>query len=380
MVIKCPNCQHYVSDMAPTCPHCGTILKDDVPSSEITIEREQIPEGSINEEQSVVIPQSNQYTQPKLVEQPNSPKMEESLVEVPSVQTALQSQPSVDVSPSPSYSASVAPILPSSAYQESKNTNGTLIDNEPVSYQPVTYARPESTVNWKKIITIVLCVILVAGLGVGGYFVYTDYAEKKAKEEARLKAEQEEREEQQRLAELEAADWERATVDGTEQGYKRYLEEHADGKHAKDAKEKLAYIEKQRLTDNEVYDVRNIIESFFYNAANGDEEEMLRCLSPTMNNFLGKANASKVDAISFMRRIHADDVYSVNISMDSDDIKVEKTVGDDDVVTYAADFSYDQRLEREDTSLETFASMKGHAVLNESYKITSLTLKKLSSY
>ncbi len=252
--------------------------------------------------------------------------------------------------------------------------------NEPVSYQPVTYARPESTVNWKKIITIVLCFILVAGLGVGGYFVYTDYAEKKAKEEARLKAEQEEREEQQRLAELEAADWERATVDGTEQGYKRYLEEHADGKHAKDAKEKLAYIEKQRLTDNEVYDVRNIIESFFYNAANGDEEEMLRCLSPTMNNFLGKANASKVDAISFMRRIHADDVYSVNISMDSDDIKVEKTVGDDDVVTYAADFSYDQRLEREDTSLETFASMKGHAVLNESYKITSLTLKKLSSY
>lgn len=252
--------------------------------------------------------------------------------------------------------------------------------DEPIHYEPDFYAKTESPVNWKKILTIVLCVILVAGLSVGCYFIYSDYAEKKAKEEARLKLEKEKQEEQLRLAEKETVDWERATAEGTEKGYQRYLEEHADGLHASEAREKLSNIEMQKLTDEEAYDVRTTIESFFNNIANGEEEDMLRCISPTMDSFLGKANATKVDAISYMRRIHADDVYSVNISLDNSDIQVSKSLGDDERPVYSAEFSYDQRLEREDTSRETFTSMKGNAVLNENYKITSLTLRKMSGY
>ena len=30
MVIKCPNCNHYVSDTAEKCPNCGFNLKDDI--------------------------------------------------------------------------------------------------------------------------------------------------------------------------------------------------------------------------------------------------------------------------------------------------------------------------------------------------------------
>jgi len=29
MVVKCPKCNHFVSDMAPTCPHCGEKLFDE---------------------------------------------------------------------------------------------------------------------------------------------------------------------------------------------------------------------------------------------------------------------------------------------------------------------------------------------------------------
>lgn len=142
MVIKCPNCQHFVSDMAPTCPHCGTILKDEVSSSEVTNDEEQASEGLGNEEQSVSIPHSNQYAQPENLERPNPLKVEEphvaiSQTEIPSVEKSQEevspvqveqpSQPSDDVNSSPSYSAPVAPIPPSSAYQEAKKSNGTLI-------------------------------------------------------------------------------------------------------------------------------------------------------------------------------------------------------------------------------------------------------------
>ena len=234
--------------------------------------------------------------------------------------------------------------------------------------------------SWGKVLAIILCIILLAGLGVGGYFAYSDYSEKKAKEEARLKAEREVQEKVQQLAEQEAADWERATSYNSEEGYQIYLNNHAYGKHAAEAREELEKIERQKLSDVETYYVSNAIEAFFNSISAGDEEELLKCISPVMDNFLGKTGATKVDAISFMRRLHADDVYSVNISLDSSDIQVSKTLEGDSKPVYQAEFSYDQRLEREDTSLETFASIKGSATLNENFKITSMSLKKMSSY
>ena len=255
--------------------------------------------------------------------------------------------------------------------------------NEPAMqtpYQSVSYAEEGSSVNWGKVLSIILSIILVVGLGVGGYFAYSDYSEKKAREEARIKAERAEQEKEQRLAELDAADWERATSDNSEQGYQEYINNHSDGKHAIEAQEKLDRIMKQKLSDGEAYDVRNTIESFFNSVSAGEEDDMLRCISPVMENFLGKANATKVDAVSFMRRMHADDVYSIHISLDSSEIQISKSLGDSDTPTYSANFSYDQRIEREDTSKETFASISGHAVLNDDFKITSLSLKKVSSY
>jgi len=126
MLIKCPNCQHFVSEMAPMCPHCGAILKDSVPPSEITNEEEQNPESISNEEQSVDIPHTNQDEQLEMVEQPNSSLVEESQVETQSVSVA-PSQQAVDANPNSNYSEPVAPIPPSSAYQEAKKSNGTLI-------------------------------------------------------------------------------------------------------------------------------------------------------------------------------------------------------------------------------------------------------------
>ena len=32
MVIKCPKCKHYVSDTTAVCPHCGEVLKANIPT------------------------------------------------------------------------------------------------------------------------------------------------------------------------------------------------------------------------------------------------------------------------------------------------------------------------------------------------------------
>lgn len=90
MVIKCPKCNHFVSDMAQTCPHCGAIMKKDVSSSEVsTFDEEQIQESKIDEEKELT--------------------------------------PSKNENSAPMYSAPVAPPPDSADYQEAKKSNSTLI-------------------------------------------------------------------------------------------------------------------------------------------------------------------------------------------------------------------------------------------------------------
>lgn len=136
MVIKCPKCNHFVSDQAPTCPHCGAILKEDVSSEVSNVEEEQIPESIEIEDKSVDIPQSNQFVQPDIVEpdpvqvsEPQTiiPQEEGNQMEItPPVEKSESVQP-VGGNYAPTYSTSVAPPPDSVAYQQAKKSNGTLI-------------------------------------------------------------------------------------------------------------------------------------------------------------------------------------------------------------------------------------------------------------
>ena len=141
MVIKCPNCNHFVSDQAPTCPHCGAILKEDVSSVVSNFEEERIPVSVEYENTIEDIPQSNQYVQQETIERPNpvqesEPQIDISQTKIPQEETnQVEAPPVRDPEPAPSiaersaptYSAPVAPPPDSVAYQQAKKGNGTLI-------------------------------------------------------------------------------------------------------------------------------------------------------------------------------------------------------------------------------------------------------------
>ena len=155
MVVKCPNCNHFVSDMAPTCPHCGEKLFDENNSiesdnsQEKSFEKSQI-ENSLEESppnEQVVIEQPFQSIEKEpqtggsdsVSPQANTtPKVVPSEQRVSPQQTPLQT--------SSTYSAPVAPPPSEIPYQEAKKSNSTLIG-----------------------IIILLAVIIC---GVGSYFYY----------------------------------------------------------------------------------------------------------------------------------------------------------------------------------------------------------------
>lgn len=114
MVIKCPICNHFVSDMAQTCPHCGAIMKKDVYSSQVsTFDEEQIQDSKIDEDNSEDNPQSNQFEQPEIRKKKFVQEKELT--------------PSKNESSAPMYSAPVAPPPDFADYQEAKKSNSTLI-------------------------------------------------------------------------------------------------------------------------------------------------------------------------------------------------------------------------------------------------------------
>ena len=213
---------------------------------------------------------------------------------------------------------------------------------------------------------------------VGGTIAYSDYSEKKAAEEARIQAEQAKAKAIQVRDSLDQVLWQKTLEKNDEEAYRLYLEKYPNGKHAEQAQQRVEREEMLKLTDEEEYSVSNTINTFFSYLANEYEDGLLSYVNPSLSTFLGKKNATKVDVIAYMKKIHSDDIFSVQIMMG--DITVKKSLDSEQKPVYTASFTYDQRLEREDTSLETFASLKGTATLNSNFKITSLSLSKTASY
>ena len=172
--------------------------------------------------------------------------------------------------------------------------------------------------------------------------------------------------------------WSEATRKNDLESYKHYLEECPQGKYYQQAKDKADYHEKTSLDDEEAGDVIAVVSQFVHAIARGDEDTMLECLSSDIKVFMGKTGATKVDAIAYMHKIHADDVYSIDVTMGESEIN--KTLDSEGETQYTVNFSFDQRLNREDTSLETFATYKGTAILNGLRRITSLSMNKTAKY
>ena len=151
---------------------------------------------------------------------------------------------------------------------------------------------------------------------------------------------------------------------------------HPDGEHIDEANAKIEQKAKTALNDEEKLKVTNVLTAFFMALGANDEDDLTMTIDVVLNSFLHKAGATKMDVISYMHRIHKpEDISSITFRMNND-WKIEKIdLGTDDC-SYAVDFSVDEKIERTDTSKETFCSYKVSAKVSAAGKITDLNMKK----
>ena len=178
------------------------------------------------------------------------------------------------------------------------------------------------------------------------------------------------------LLKIDSIDWSIASKADNTDAYQKYALAHPEGEHIDEAKMKMEQMEKLVLTDEEKQKVTGVLTSFFMALASQDEDELTMAVDVALNSFLHKVGATKMDVISYMHRIHKpEDINSITFRMNND-WKIEKIDLGEGVCSYAVDFSVDEKIDRTDTSKETFCSYKVSAKVSDAGKITELNMKK----
>jgi len=93
---------------------------------------------------------------------------------------------------------------------------------------------------------------------------------------------------------------------------------------------------------------------------------------------LNVRNATKVHVLKFMKQMHEADMTSMQFTVNRD-LKIKKNQQSDGQYSYIVTCSVDEKIERTDTTKDTFVSYGVLYAVDNFMKISSFGLKKMSS-
>lgn len=177
---------------------------------------------------------------------------------------------------------------------------------------------------------------------------------------------------------IDSLDWLTATEAGTQEAYQTYIDSHLDnGLHIDEAQSIVDKLNALKVTDDERKMISQIFDSFFTALANNDENGLTETLSGVINSFLHKENATKVDAINYMKKLHSpEDITGMSFTLNND-WSIEKAETEDGRYEYAVTFSVDHRITRSDTDKDTFCTYNVNAQVSPDSKISGLNMRKI---
>lgn len=131
------------------------------------------------------------------------------------------------------------------------------------------------------------------------------------------------------------------------------------------------------LDEDEVSNATEAVRRFFSALSQRDEDAMLSLISSKLN-FMGNTNATKVDVLQYMKKLYSTDIIEIQYHID--ELKVKKVRPVNDEYGYDVALNVDAKYTREDLSKETYANFDCKVMLKSNYKISSFSMRKVSSY
>ena len=175
---------------------------------------------------------------------------------------------------------------------------------------------------------------------------------------------------------IDSIDWVSATGENTPEAYRAYLDAHAGGLHADEAMGRIEKLAAYQVTDEEKKTISGLFADFFTSLANNDVDGLTVNLANSMTEFLHKQNATKADAIQYMRKIHSEqDITGMGFRMNND-FKITKDEVADGEFNYTVVFSVDQNVERTDTNKNSFHTLQITAKVSADGKIIEMNMAR----
>ena len=174
------------------------------------------------------------------------------------------------------------------------------------------------------------------------------------------------------LSIVDSIDWEDALKSNTKEAYEHYLQTHATGLFAKEAKDKITVKIVAANAEDEAK-AKSLFREFFL-SVNGKEPTRLQAtLSPQLTSFMGTNAPSSGDVVAWMNRQHKDDVSSVIWKLNHD-YKITK-LEQNNIKESSVDFTAKQTIIFKDgrSSSEHY---KVTATVTENNKISSMSMTK----
>ncbi len=175
---------------------------------------------------------------------------------------------------------------------------------------------------------------------------------------------------------IDSLDWLLAQKLGTSEAYTRYLEQHPEGNYASEAAIAESMVKNQTVTPEETEATQETILTFFSALSDNDAATICTLITPVMDSFLNKKEATKADVTDIVKRMFNEHILKCTFRV-NDDLFITKIPADDGGTHYRLTFSVDQHIER-DNEGKTFGSYKAVAELNSQFMLTSLIMQEIS--
>lgn len=176
---------------------------------------------------------------------------------------------------------------------------------------------------------------------------------------------------------IDSLDWLTAITTDTPEAYQAYIDAHGDGLHIDEARDKYGKLDAMKVTDEERQRISLLFGSYFNALATGDESALTATLSPVLGSFLHKADATKSDVMKYMDRLHEPSDITSMTFRPNNDWKIEKNESADGGYEYMVAFSVDHKIERTDTSKETFCTYKVSSKVSADWKISDFNMQRV---
>ena len=374
-IIKCPECGHQVSDMAPTCPGCGV---------EIAGKVVKCPDcGEIYFRNQMVCPACHRPTTSTPTQRPVPVRHTEPITPVAKPKPKPEPEPDTEKK---SYTKLIVGLVAALALcgvvaffyndasrQEESDYALASQSMDPLVIEEYLNKYKDKNPEHRDSLQSRLAIIRQIDKE------WTDVVISGSRDllEQYVKTHPDSPHKTEAINKVDSMDFAHVMKDKTIDAFINYVKQHPNGRFVNDANAAIDAIKMTQLQPEETKMVKALFKKFFQSVNSRNEGGMLSTVADQLTSFLGQSGARKADVATFLKTLYKSDITNMNWHI-IDDYKIDKKAGTKGAADYIVQFTAEQNISRTDATQPTYNRYQISATVSSDGKISGLNMKRLT--